>query len=187
MKEAPQWAAAGNVLAQPGRRATELPSSERAAAGRAKAQKLVLQSEAVVQQRSKAKVRLDVPAPELPALLLSTVEEAAKPRLLRPAQTPAASAGRLDSSATNFSDSASGAGGAALPDGEDGSMKLQEGSRVLDIERAVNGGVAIGVLLCVHETDPKQVDVRYDDGTCRRLLPESRFKLLVEPSVREGP
>ena len=56
MKEAPQWAAAGNVLAQPGRRATELPSSERAAAGRAKAQKLVLQSEAVVQQRSKAKV-----------------------------------------------------------------------------------------------------------------------------------
>ena len=74
-----------------------------------------------------------------------------------------------------------------LPDGEDGSMELQEGSRVLDIERAVNGGVAIGVLLCVHETDPKQVDVRYDDGTCRRLLPKSRFKLLVEPSVREGP
>ena len=55
MKEAPQWAAAGNILAQPGRRATELPSSERAAAGRAKAQKLVLQSEAVVQQRSNAK------------------------------------------------------------------------------------------------------------------------------------
>ena len=60
-------------------------------------------------------------------------------------------------------------------------------SRVLDIERAVNGGMATGVLLCVRETDPKQVDVRYDDGTCRRLLPESRFKLLVEPSVREGP
>ena len=104
------------------------------------------------------KVRLDVPAPELPALLLSTAEEPAKPRLFRPAQTPAASAGRLDSSATNFSDSASGAGGAALPDGEDGSMKLQEGSRVLDIERAVNGGMATGVLLCVRETDPKQVD-----------------------------
>ena len=65
-------------------------------------------------------------------------------------------------------------------------MKLQEGSRVLDIERAVNGGMATGVLLCVRETDPKQVDVRYDDGTCRRLLPKSRFKLLVEPPVREG-
>ena len=76
------------------------------------------------------KVRLDVPAPELPALLLSTAEEPAKPRLLRPAQTPAASAGRLDSFATNFSDSAeTGAGGAALTDGEDDSMKLQEGSR----------------------------------------------------------
>ena len=100
-----------------------------------------------------------MPAPELPALLLSTAEEPAKPRLLRPAQTPAASAGRLDSFATNFSDSAeTGAGGAALPDGEDGSMKLQEGSRVLDIERAVNGGMATGVLLCVRETDPKQVD-----------------------------
>ena len=99
-----------------------------------------------------------MPAPELPALLLSTAEEPAKPRLLRPAQTPAASAGRLDSFATNPSDSASGAGGAALPDGEDGSMKLQEGSRVLDIERAVNGGMATGVLLCVRETDPKQVD-----------------------------
>ena len=65
-------------------------------------------------------------------------------------------------------------------------MKLQEGSRVLDIERAVNGGMATGVLLCVRETDPKQVDVRYDDGTCRRLLPKSRFKLLVEPPVLEG-
>ena len=76
------------------------------------------------------KVRLDVLAPELPALLLSTAEEPAKPRLFRPAQTPAASAGRLDSLATIFSDSAeTGAGGPAPAEGADDSMKLQEGSR----------------------------------------------------------